>query len=129
MFGDNTDIFCRNKTQSRNLLTLNQINIAAMNCHRNDVFRDKRDIFCRNETQIINLLTLQIILRKDMKEVICKNVIMTSLQFDDVEMMYLLTEESDKSCRKETEITNILRLKHNYRRNPDKRQTNLTAMR
>ena len=129
MFGDNTDIFCRNKTQSRNLLTLNQINIAAMNCHRNHVFRDKRDIFCRNETQNINLLTLQIILQKDIKEVIGKNVIMTSLQFDDVEMMYLLTEESDISCRKETEITNILRLKHNYRRNPDKRQTNLTAMR
>ena len=40
---------------------------------------------------------------------------MTSLQFDDAEMMYLLTGESDISCRKETEITNILRLKHNYR--------------
>ena len=58
VFGDNTDIFCRNKTQSINLLTLNQINIASMNGHGNDVFRDKRDIFCRNETPNINLLTL-----------------------------------------------------------------------
>ena len=54
---------------------------------------------------------------------------MTSLRFDDAEMMYLLTEESDISCKKETEITNILRLKHNYTRNPDKRRINLTAMR
>ena len=99
-----------------------------MNCHRNDVFRDKRDIFCRNETQNINLLTLNHTAIR-IKDVICKNVIMTSLQFDDAEMMYLLTEESDISHRKETEITNILRLKHNYRRNPDNRLINLTAMR
>ena len=31
-----------------------------------------------------------------------------SMQFDDAEMMYLLTEESDISCRKETEITNTV---------------------
>ena len=54
---------------------------------------------------------------------------MTSLQFDDAEMMYLLTGESDISLRKETEITKVLRLKHSYRRNPDKRRINLSAMR
>ena len=29
---------------------------------------------------------------------------MTSLQFDDAEMMYLLTEESDISCRKRQKL-------------------------
>ena len=69
-----------------------------------------RDIFCRNETQNIYLLTLNHTAIQDIQEVICKNVILTSLQCDDAEMMYSLTEESEISCRKETEITNMQRL-------------------